>query len=34
MLRYYYPERHTADEGGHEAVKAKATEEIGACGAA
>ena len=28
MLRYYYPERHTADEGGHEAVKAKATEEI------
>ncbi len=29
MLRYYYPERHTADESGHEAVKAKATEEIG-----
>lgn len=28
MLRYYYPERHTADEGGHEAVKAKAMEEI------
>lgn len=28
MLRYYYPERHTADGGGHEAVKAKATEEI------
>src|SRR6185503_20596621 len=23
MLRYYYPERHTADESGHEAVKAK-----------
>jgi glutathione S-transferase len=29
MLRYYYPERHTADEAGHEAVKAKATEEVG-----
>jgi len=29
MLRYYYPERHTADEGGHEAVKSKAMEEIG-----
>jgi glutathione S-transferase len=29
MLRYYYPERHTADADGHEAVKAKATEEIG-----
>ena len=28
MLRYYYPERHTADEGGHEAVTAKAMEEI------
>ena len=28
MLRYYYPERHTADEGSHEAVKAKAMEEI------
>jgi glutathione S-transferase len=28
MLRYYYPERHTADEGGHEAVKSKAMEEI------
>jgi glutathione S-transferase len=28
MLRYYYPERHTADEGGHEAVKVKAMEEI------
>jgi glutathione S-transferase len=28
MLRYYYPERNTADEGGHEAVKAKAMEEI------
>ncbi len=28
MLRFYYPERHTADEGGHEAVKAKAMEEI------
>lgn len=29
MLRYYYPERHTADESGHEAVKSKAMEEIG-----
>jgi len=29
MLRFYYPERHTADEGGHEAVKSKAMEEIG-----
>ena len=29
MLRYYYPERHTADADGYEAVKAKATEEIG-----
>jgi glutathione S-transferase len=28
MLRFYYPERHTADENGHEAVKAKAVEEI------
>lgn len=28
MLRYYYPERHTADDNGHEAVKAKAMEEI------
>ena len=28
MLRYYYPDRHTGDEGGHEAVKAKAMEEI------
>jgi glutathione S-transferase len=28
MLRFYYPERHTADEGGHEAVKSKAMEEI------
>jgi glutathione S-transferase len=28
MLRYYYPERHTADANGHEAVKAMATEEI------
>ena len=28
MLRYYHPERNTADEGGHEAVKAKAMEEI------
>jgi glutathione S-transferase len=28
MLRFYYPERHTADENGYEAVKAKATEEI------
>ena len=28
MLRYYYPDRHTADDGGHEAVKAKAMEEI------
>ena len=30
MLRYYYPERTTADAGGNEAVTAKATEEIGA----
>ena len=29
MLRYYYPERTTADAGGNEAVTAKATEEIG-----
>jgi glutathione S-transferase len=29
MLRFYYPERHTADESGHEAVKSKAMEEIG-----
>jgi glutathione S-transferase len=28
MLRYYYPERHTTDAGGHAAVTAKATEEI------
>jgi glutathione S-transferase len=28
MLRYYYPERHAAEEGSHEAVKAKAMEEI------
>jgi len=28
MLRFYYPERHTADDNGHEAVKAKAMEEI------
>jgi glutathione S-transferase len=28
MLRYYYPERHTADANGHEVVKAKAMEEI------
>ena len=28
MLRYYYPERHTADANGHEAVKARAMEEI------
>jgi glutathione S-transferase len=28
MLRFYYPERHTADENGLEAVKAKAVEEI------
>jgi len=29
MLRYYYPERTTADAGGAEAVTSKATEEIG-----
>jgi glutathione S-transferase len=29
MLRYYYPDRHTAGADGHESVKAKATEEIG-----
>jgi|RhiMethySRZTD1v2_1073278.scaffolds.fasta_scaffold00069_14 glutathione S-transferase len=29
MLRYYYPERTTADAGGNEPVTAKATEEIG-----
>jgi glutathione S-transferase len=28
MLRYYYPDRHTADEGGHDAVRAKAMDEI------
>ena len=28
MLRYYYPERHTADAGGTDAVAASATEEI------
>jgi glutathione S-transferase len=28
MLRYYYPERHTADAGGNDAVATKATEEI------
>ena len=28
MLRYYYPERHTADAGGTDPVAAKATEEI------
>lgn len=28
MLRYYYPERHTTDANGHEAVKAMAMEEI------
>lgn len=28
MLRYYYPERHTADAGGTEAVANKAMEEI------
>lgn len=28
MLRYYYPDRHTVDEGGAKAVAAKATEEI------
>lgn len=30
MLRYYYPDRHTADAGGTEAVAAKATEETAA----
>jgi glutathione S-transferase len=30
MLRYYYPERHTADANGHEAVQAKAMEEVAA----
>ncbi len=30
MLRYYYPERHTTDAGGHTAVAEKATEEIAA----
>jgi glutathione S-transferase len=28
MLRYYYPERHTANANGHEAVTVKAMEEI------
>jgi glutathione S-transferase len=28
MLRYYYPERHTADAGGTEALASKAMEEI------
>ena len=28
MLRYYYPDRHTADAGGTDAVTKKATEEI------
>jgi glutathione S-transferase len=28
MLRYYYPERHTTDASGEEAVKATAMEEI------
>jgi glutathione S-transferase len=28
MLRYYYPERHTVDAGGTDAVMKKATEEI------
>jgi glutathione S-transferase len=28
MLRYYYPDRHTGDIGGNDAVAAKATEEI------
>ncbi len=28
MLRYYYPERHTADAGGNEPVAASAMEEI------
>ena len=28
MLRYYYPERHTADDNGQEAVKTRAMEEI------
>jgi glutathione S-transferase len=30
MLRYYYPERHTTDASGHEAVQAKAMEEVAA----
>jgi len=28
MLRYYYPDRHTGDTGGNDAVAAKAMEEI------